>query len=326
MVLFFLIGFFYFRYHGTPPTPEEIGNTFLQFKLAKWASPFCMVLMGTTLAFGYKHFRRGAKIFPGFLVLSVLIAVGTNYRMVGHFTDHFLREMGYTRSAFSGLLHLRQLIKDIDPNEVIYLNLESHHHKLRQMIAYILLDRKLAADYSDDGYILGKLPPDQRVIPFTSAQWVIGYIQGKGGQTLQEPRAGNLILRKRPDYLISLLSVNGGYVRETKGSGWWHWTSHSLEFEYQVSGLLKNIQLRFVYMPASDDRDLQIIIKSKKESRVDIKMRGGWNEFTTPPIRIDDSRVTIRFVSPEKAIRISERDPRPLSFLIKNLELFDTSP
>jgi hypothetical protein len=326
VVLFLTLGFLYFRYFAKPPSPAETGHTFLQFKVAKWASPFCFVLMGATLAYGYKKFRRGAKIFPAFLLLCVLSAVGSNYRMAGQITDHFLGEVGYNRSAYSGLLHLRELVMNITSDAVIYLDLGAVHHKLRQMIAYVLMDRKLAANYSDDGYILGKLPPDQRVIPFTSAQWVIGYIQGKGGQTLQEPRAGNLILKKRPNYLITLLSVNGGYSRETEGDSWWHWTSHSLEFEYQVSGLLKNIQLRFVYMPATDDRDLQVIIKAKKESKVDIKMKGGWNEFTTPPIPIDDSRVTIRFVSPEKAIRISERDPRFMSFLIRNLELFEASP
>jgi len=326
MVLFFLLGFCYFRYYIKSPSPAETGFTFLQFKVVKWASPFCMVLMGATLAYGYKHFRRGAKIFPTFLVLSILTAVGSNYRVAGHVTGHFLGEVGYTRSAFSGLLHLREMVKDIDPNQVIYLDLGGAHHKLRQMVAYVLRDRKLAGNYSDDGYILGKLPLGQGSIPFSTAQWLIGYTRMKEKQSPQEPRAGNLILKKRPDYLVTLLSVHGGYARETDGDSWWHWTSESLEFEYQVLGPLKNIQLRFLYMPATKDPDLQVIIKSKKESKVDIKMKGGWNEFTTPSIPIEDSRVTIRFVSPAKAIRVSEQDPRLMSFLIKNLELFAASP
>jgi hypothetical protein len=206
---------------------------------------------------------------------------------------------------------------------VIYLDLGAVHHKLRQMVAYVLTDRKVASNYSDDGYILGKLSPDQRAIPFTSAQWVIGYIRDKGGQGLQEPRAGNLIIRKRPEYLITLLSVNGGYGRESEGDNWWHWTSGSLEFQYQISGPLRNIQLRFLYMSVTDERELQIIVKGKEESRMDLKMKVGWNEFTTPPISIDDSRVTITLASPEKPIRISERDPRLMSFLIRNLELFE---
>lgn len=323
MILFLAIGFLYFRYQVKPPTPAETGYTFLQFKVAKWVSPFCFVVMGATLAYGYKQFRWASKIFPPFLALSILTALVSNYNLSGQITDNFLSEMGYTRSAFSGLLHLRELVKNIDPNEVIYLDLGAVHHKLRQMVAYILADRKLAANYSDDGYILGKLSPDQRALPFTSAQWVIGYIQGKGGQALQEPRAGNLIIKKRPNYLITLLSVNGGYARETEGDSWWHWTSGSLEFQYQVSGPLRNILLRFLYMSVTNDRDLQIIVKGKEESRMDLKMKVGWNEFTTPPISIDDSRVTIRFASPEKAIRISEQDPRLMSFLIKNLELFE---
>ncbi len=95
-------------------------------------------------------------------------------------------------------------LRILTPDQVIYLNLGAVHHKLRQMVAYVLMDRKLAGNYSDDGYILGKLPPDQRAIPFSTAQWVIGYIRAQEGENLQEPRAGNLVLRKRPDYLITL--------------------------------------------------------------------------------------------------------------------------
>lgn len=323
MVLFFAIGFLYFRYHVKPPTPVETGYTFLQFKVAKWASPFSFVVMGATLAYGYKRFRWASRIFPAFLALSILTALVSNYNLSGQITSDFLSEVGYTRSAYSGLMHLRELAKNIPPDQVIYLNLGTVHHKLRQMVAYVLMDRKLAANYSDDGYILGKLPPDQRAIPFSTAQWVIAYIRAQEGETLQEPRAGNLVLRKRPDYLITLVSANGGYQRERDGNDWWQWTSSFLEFQYQVSDLLKNIQLKFVYMPATDDRDLKIIIKAKNEITLDLKMKGGWNEFTTPFIRIDDSRVTVKFVSPEKAIRISEKDPRLMSFLIKNLELIE---
>jgi hypothetical protein len=323
MVLVFVAAFLYFRYYVKPPTPAETGYTFLQFKVAKWASPFCFVLMGATLAYGSKQFRLGPKIFPAFLILAILTALGSNYRLAKDVTNHFLSEIGYKRSAYSGLLHLRELVKNIDPDQVIYLNLGTVHHKLRQMVAYILSDRKLAANYSDDGYILGKLPPDQRAIPFSTAHWIIDYIPANRLQTFKEPRAGNLVLRKRPDYLITLACVKGGYHRETDGNDWWHWTSNFLEFQYKISGLLKTIQLKFVYMPATEGRDLKIIIKAKNERTLDLKMKGGWNEYTSPAILIDDSLVTVKFVSQEKAIRISERDPRLMSFLIKNLELIE---
>jgi len=323
MVLVFMAGFLYFRYHVRPPSPAETGYTFLQFKVTKWASPFCFVLMGATLAYGCKRFRLGSKIFPAFLILAILTALGSNYKLADHITHHFLSEVGYKRSAFSGLLHLRELAKDIDPNQVIYLNLGTVHHKLRQMVAYVLSDRKMAANYADDGYILGHLPPDQRAIPFSTAHWLIDYIPAKQAQPLKEPRAGNLVLKKRPDYLITLVSVNGGYRQEIAGNDWWHWTSDFLEFQYQVSGLLKNVRLNFVYMPATEGRDLQIIIKAKNETTLNLKMKEGWNEFTSSPIRIDDPQVIVKFVSPTKAVRISERDPRLMSFLIKNLELIE---
>ncbi len=79
MVLFLAIGFLYFRYYVKPPTPAETGHTFLQFKVAKWASPFCFVVMGATLAYGYKRFRWASRIFPAFLGLSILTALVSNY-------------------------------------------------------------------------------------------------------------------------------------------------------------------------------------------------------------------------------------------------------
>lgn len=321
VILVFIAGFFYFRYFVKPPHPAETGNTFLQFKLAKWAAPFCFIWLGTAFAYFSDRFRKLSKALTSFLIISILLSTVENYKVAEHITNNFLDETGYRHSAFSSLLHLRELTEGIDKNEVIYVNLGAIHHKLHQMVAYTLHDRKLAADYSDDGYIFGHLPPDQRSMPVEMADWIIEYIQPNQEKLMNLPRAGHLILKKRSDFLINFISTKEGYDREESGTDWWHWTSESLEFKYRILGDLKKVKLSFIYMPATENRDLNIIITSKNETKFAFKMKAGWNEFITPPINIEGSDFNVKFTSSEKPVRVSDQDPRMMSFLIKNLKV-----
>jgi hypothetical protein len=321
VVLVFIIGFFYFRYHVPPPRPTETGYTFLQFKLSKWASPFCFVLMGTTIAYFCKTFQRTSRILHIFFIFTILIAVIGNYKFSKHLTNHFLDETGFRQSAFSSFLNIRDLVENINPDEAIYMNLGAAHHKLRQMVAYSLFDRKLSGDYSDDGYIHGKLPPEQRSMSFKSGQWVIDYLppEGKKGPSL--PRVGNLVLRKAPEFLFKLVSVLGGHGRESDKQNWWYWTNRSLEFNYKTHGTLEKVQFKMVYMPATENRELKIVFKNQNATEQKIKMNGGWNEYISPVFNLKGPDIKIRFTSEEDPIRISKTDPRLMSFLISNLKL-----
>jgi hypothetical protein len=324
-------GFVYFRYIGKGPTPVEagIGYTFLQFKLAKWASPFCLVLMGATFAYFHgKAKGRYSPLIPSLLVALIALGAAGNYRFAMNETAGFLQETGYRRAGFSALLHLRELANRVPPDDVIYVNFGADHEKLRQMIAYILYDKKLATDWTSDNYIGGHLPPDQRNIPFQKAAWVIDFADPAAAKALADPMAGNLILKRMPRYFATLASATGGHARETDGINWWNWTPDALSYSYRILG--KSARLRFMYMSiAEGQKELKIIVKGKDVTELRVKAKDGWNEYTSPPLEVGESPdLSVRIVSEDKPVRISPTDSRMASFVIKNVELLqeDTAP
>lgn len=322
IVSLLVFAFVYFRFFSEPPRPSETGNTFLQFKVAKWASPFCVVMLGISLAYLSNTRKMLSKIIMLFLGVIVLNSVIINYATAKHFTNGFLSETGYKRSSFSSLLRLRELTKDIPSNQIIYLNLGAAHNKLRQMAAYILFDRKLFSDFSDDCYIFGHLPSDQRSPPFDLSDWTIDYVQANEIASKKHLWAGNLVIKKRPRSLIKLVSVTGGHQRESDGYGWWYWTPNSLEFKYKILGtIIRKIRFKFSYMPIGNERNVKIVINSKKNVIIRLKLMKGWHEYVSSPIEVGVSGITVTFVSDGKPIPISGTDSRLAKFLIKNLEI-----
>jgi hypothetical protein len=87
-------------------------------------------------------------------------------------------------------------------------------------------------------------------------------------------------------------------------------------------GETKRTRLKFTYMPASLSRNLDVAVKSKTGSTsFRIPMKGGWNGFVSEPLAMPDSRIAVSFASDVKPVPLSGSDPRPASFLIKNLEV-----
>ncbi|MDF1756776.1 MAG: hypothetical protein P1U74_00515 [Legionellaceae bacterium] len=156
-----LLVFLKFRYLSIDKSSLEIGHTFLQFKIAKYATPFSMSLLGIFTAIWWIHFKKHQKTFI-YMYLSLLIVGLVVHCMLftKHYTNHFLHSVNVERSPFDVLLKLRETVADTPKDKVIYVDLGYENAKLRQMVAYILYDRKIAGDYRDDGYILGRLPAD----------------------------------------------------------------------------------------------------------------------------------------------------------------------
>ena len=164
-------------------------------------------------------------------------------------------------------------------------------------------------------------PPEQRSMSFKSGQWVIDFLPPDGGKEPSLPRVGNLVLREGPEFLFKLVSVKGGYGRESDKHNWWQWTNGSLEFNYKVQGTIRKVRFKMVYMPATENREMKIIFRTQNESDLKFKMEGGWNEYISPVFDIEGPDIKISFTSEEEPVRISETDPRLMSFLISNLKL-----
>jgi hypothetical protein len=322
----FIAGFLYFRYIMLSASAAETGNTFLQFKVSKWASPFCAILLGASIVYYSNRIRHLKYIMIAILATLVFISSIGNYKLSEIYIRGFCNEIGSKQSAFDTLLKLRRLVADIDKDKVIYLNLGNVHHKLRQMVAYVLNNRKLAGDYTDDAYIMGHLPPDQRIVNFKTASYVLDFQQINNKKNANEIRTGNLILRKKADYQITLASVLGGYGRETDNYNWWYWTEDKLVFKFKILGQINKLKLKCLYMPISPNRSLKIIISGvKQQIETYLKMENGWNTFVSGPFNVDSENITVEFISLEPPRLMSNTDPRHVSFLSGNVELCEVS-
>ena len=67
-------------------------------------------------------------------------------------------------SPFNVFLDLRSRVANIPKDQVIYLGIPFDHHKIAQMVAYVLSDRKLAGKY-EDGYLRRFIPEGERNMP-----------------------------------------------------------------------------------------------------------------------------------------------------------------
>lgn len=166
----FLIKFRYFVPNGSA---IEIGQTFLQYKITKYAAPFALTLTAIAFAVLWNESKR-SKPFIG-IVYSTIFLSGLYYQshISKQLTEQFILETNQQHRPFQALLMLRSALKDIPKDSPVYLAMGPQHHKLRQMITYVLHDRKLASDYTDDAYIVGHLPAGQRkMTPNPNTIWI----------------------------------------------------------------------------------------------------------------------------------------------------------
>ncbi|MBI4639077.1 MAG: hypothetical protein HY731_00175, partial [Candidatus Tectomicrobia bacterium] len=223
LTIFFLIcinvvfwsAFLKFRY-ASAGLEGEIGNTFLQFKLAKWATPFNLGLLGIVIAWFLLKAGRYESIYKSAFLAAFVAGMGIHFLIISPiFIQQFQDETRRRHSPFNELLALRSTVANIPKNQVIYLAFGAEHHKIRQMVAYVLPDRKLASKYDDDGYLLGSIPIPERNMPMGSADWII---QFKPIPTTDENplnRVGPFFIRRAPFSFFSLESITGAYAKET---------------------------------------------------------------------------------------------------------------
>jgi hypothetical protein len=317
------LGFLYFRYKVPAVSEVETGYSFLQFKIAKWSALFCTALMGGAIAF-YRN-RFSTKIPMYLLGILVVASIAVDAVIVPkNITQNFLDEMGFQHAPFSSFLNIEEMVKNIPPDDVIYLKFGADHHKLRQMVTYVLHERRFASDYTDDGYISGSLPVNEQAMPLSKAKWVMEYANPDEKNYIS--KLGNIGLIKAADYnnVLYLNVTKDGYGRETIGKDWWQWTTESVVFEYKRikdSTDMKKARIKFSYLPTSPNQNLDIEVSGNKKTMLSLKMKEGTNTYVSELVDFTGNDISVRFTSKGKPQPISEKDPRPASFKIKNLEL-----
>jgi len=320
----FWMAFLKFRY-AAAGLEGEIGNTFLQFKLAKWLAPINLTLLGICIA--YLLSKAGKLKFA--LKLSVAAALGVGMfvqvtTVAQMFTLQLQDETMQKHSPFNVFLDLRSRLASIPKDQVIYLGIPQEHHKVTQMVAYVLSDRKLAGKY-EDGYLRGTLPESDRDMSLDIADWMI---QFKPSQTVDEnplDRVGPFLIHKAPFAFYNLSSVNNAYGMETGDKKTWNWVNKSIEYKYQHQGKPERTKIKFQFLLSGKPRTLTVLVDSASGENLasyKIPMLGQWGEFESPFIETHSQDLIIRLSADGESIQLSPpRDTRETRFLIQNMSI-----
>lgn len=314
--------FVYFRYISISPWTVGVGESWSQFKLSNWLSPFIIFLASCGLVSVAKphHWSRSAVI--GFLVAWQAVGLIANYRLANGRTIGIRQETGYDHAPFDAYRDLRQLLVRRANQEPVFLDLAGPHHKNRQMICYFLWDQKLASQWSDDGYIFPSLSPDQRNVPVQPGMLVLGPAQPTA--LPGERRVGSMALSRAGDRPVILLQISGGYNEETAGHSVWRWTPDQLCYRFK---LLRQqpawLRAGFTYLGATAGRQVRIsLVQGGKDIPLEtLALAPGWNEYLSPEFEVTEPEFRITFQCNEPPIRLGKSDPRLMSFLVRDLEL-----
>lgn len=319
----FLLGFAKFRY-ATPGLAGEVGHTFLQFKLSQWASPFNLGLLGIVSAWLLlKAVRYRSICSYAFLTAFVAGMYFQNVTVSQMFTTQLQDETMRMHSPFNVFLELRSRVANIPKEQVIYLGFPAEHHKITQMVSYVLSDRRLASNY-EDGYLRGSIPEHERNMPVEKADWLI---QRKPTPTFDENplnRVGPFVIRRAPFSFYSLESITGAHATETGDKKTWNWVKDSVEYRFRSIGKTPKTRVKFQFLLAGKPRTLFLELDTSSGKRITsfkIPMTGGWGDYESPVIETNSEDIIVRLKADGEPIRLSSADSREAKFLIQNLAL-----
>lgn len=320
-----LVFFVLFRYFSESPSPGEIGHTFLQYKVIKYAVPFTLGLTGISLAaiWFYRPKSRPALI----VLLTVVVLHGLYFhgiRSAKHLTTHFLNETKQQHDPFSVLLNLRNALSSIPHDKVIFLALGEEHSKLRQMVAYILHDRKLASNYLSDGYLVGSLPPSDRVMSSDDADYLLIMKDHQQACQLRGQIIEPFLLLKPPFRYINVQKSMGTYPLEANGKGdTWNWVNKAADFHLDNIGASKMLKVNMILTSHMNARAYAIIVQDQKGealARFTLPQKAGSTSFESPWIETRGNEHLILHVEADGAPeRLSNRDPREATFMVSNV-------
>lgn len=321
LFLFFLK----FRYLSPNMSPLEIGHTFLQFKISKYAAPFSLALGGIGWAIIW-HYGKKYRAYLACFSVAVIV-VGLLLQCLG--VSRVLHRHVFTelqqRAPFNVLLDLRESVASIPKDDVIYVSLGEAHSKLRQMVAYVLYDRKIAGDYSDDGYILGHLPLNERVMSLKNANWLMTINTNSDTCDNKKKPIGLFLLQKKPFHYTMLEKQTGSYATESDANGnLFYWVPNAVDFLIRTTGTSHPFSFKFQLKSHLTPRTVLIQLKTPSGevlmSKV-IKLTAEEITFESPGVKTNTHRLILHVEADGQAARLSKHDAREARFIIKNIKL-----
>lgn len=328
MVIVLTLFFIYFRYFVQSPFPIGKGQSWSQFKISDWVSPFLMLLFFVTLLSFKDRYNRVYKLFiPFVFVVAFLGTLILSFERIQPLINNYER----TNNLSKYYINFREQINNFcPPNIPVYLNLDGKNLKFRQMATLYLYDREVKSNWLGDDYIYNLLPSDKK------AQW---------------PKIGDCVveLKQKADYLdkekgvefgkfrvglfkgsmnIGIGQILGAYGDETDGENYWNWVKNNVTYilrPYIQVSPLSNIRLYFEYNTlGSRTLELSLIKNDKVLWSKLINSQGDAAMVFNEVINISPNDFTeINIKTDSIAEPISKNDSRLVSFIIRNLRVLE---
>ena len=322
--ILFIFAYLKFRYINVGYSENEIGHTFLQYKLAKWLSVINLPLVGIVIGIIYTSKSILKNLFLYLTVFLMLTGLTIQTFVISKYhTQHFNDEIMSKRSAFDSLIGLRNKLSVLPFNDIIYIGLPHDHHKLAQMIGYILFDKKLAGKY-EDGYIRRSIPDNQKDMDIDIADWVIIYKPIKSHNENPMYRTGPFYIIKKPFKYFTNDKILSEYRTESNESEQWNWVNEKIEFKYSNIGKCNKSLFSFDLLINGNSTKLTMVEKSYDGSKVlstkEFDASSSVKNKTITYINNINS-FSLEIKANGDAIQLSAGDKRLAKFMIKNFSL-----
>ena len=318
-----VLAFLYFRHVVSSPFPVGVGQTWSQFKLSNWSSPLILALVGAGLALLSSR-RIGLNIAGLAIAFSFQANIRAHFALLTSRIGETLRLTGRTTNVFAIYEAIRTAAQTAQPAGTIYLDLSGGDYKSRQLAAYFLHDFPTAGDWTGDGYIYPKLPPEWSSVSLSDCRWQVYRRTSNVSNGVPLSADGALAFSAVPPFAVIKTRLTGGYGEETDSSGWWSWVSDQLTVRLRVvSKLPVSVRLRFTCITATEPYELYIVRRPAlgEVSETKIAFDQGWQEYVSEPFELNAGELEVSIASRSMPVPIGPNDPRLVNFLIKNVRL-----
>lgn len=329
VLLIFCAGLLYFRYFVPSPFSKGIGQSWSQFKLSDWAHPFLMPFLMVALI----HVRHRMSTYFDYVVVFLTMLGFVSAMNIGVArTSPLIHYYGNTRDLYGFYQKFRQEVLANCPfNAAVYLALNGEHQKFRQMLVYLLEDRKTKSDWTDDNYIFPKLPPERRTQVLDAGDCVVESV-AQGGWLSEGAIVGSFRIGMydgKGQVLIG--TTTGAYDRESDGTNWWRWVERKVTFQLQPLSISKDAtQSKFYFEYGMLGRQtLTVLIRSRDGASRKFQLDSQGNIPTAFEKTIDlmpSELVELNIETDGHPRLLSDQDKRTASWYIRNLSILPSGP
>lgn len=319
------MAFLYLRYFVASPWSHGVGQSWSQFKISNWLSPFALLMIACAAVLAARANRWARLAIPTGLLLWQAGGFAWNYYLADLRTRPFRMASRSDWAPFDTYHHLRRAVKSQTRGERLFLDLGGPHYKVRHLVSYFLSDHRLLSNWKDDdGYIFPWLPAEEQNRSAQPGIWTV--CAAEMVPTASAQRIGGFALYRVDEHAASLVQVVGGHDLESDGVSTWHWTERSLRYDFKRVGSSRTrFSVKFLSAALTPGSRLRFRVLQQNTHTLTDTLALDHPHSSVPyalgPFEVASPEFSLEFQCDKPPRRIGPHDTRMASFIIKDLAL-----